>query len=418
MAEIKRALLLLQQARFDLAEQELRQVLIANPNDAQAHALLSICLLRKEDFATATEEAQVSIGLAPDWAYPHFCLSQVMQARNRLDEAEASAREAVHLEPEDADYWGQLSSVHMAQRRWKDALSAADEGLSHDPEDAECANLRTMALSQLGRGADAAKYVDETLAKHPENAYSHAAKGWALLHENKPKEALEHFRESLRLNPTLDFARSGMIEALKARNPIYRVMLGYFLWMGRLSSQVQWGVIVGLYFAQRILSSVAKNNPALAPFVRPLLILYVVFAMLTWFAMPLFNLLLRFNKYGKHALSRDQRMATNWFAACMALVAGGFGYAAWSGTDLAFLLGGFGLTMALPLVTIFSCDVGWPRNAMKLYAGGMAVFGLYIISACLTNDPRGENLIGPYVLVSFLATPLVANYFSTQTVRK
>jgi Flp pilus assembly protein TadD len=58
MAEIKRALLLLQQARFDLAEQELRQVLIANPNDAQAHALLSICLLRKEDFATATEEAQ------------------------------------------------------------------------------------------------------------------------------------------------------------------------------------------------------------------------------------------------------------------------------------------------------------------------------------------------------------------------
>jgi hypothetical protein len=82
------------------------------------------------------------------------------------------------------------------------------------------------------------------------------------------------------------------------------------------------------------------------------------------------------------------------------------------------LLGGFGLTMALPLVTIFSCDVGWPRNAMKLYAGGMAVFGLYIISTCLTDDPNGVKLIGPYVLASFLATPLVANYFSTQTVRK
>lgn len=415
---INRALLLFQQSRFDLAEQELRQVLLQNPNDPHAHALLSICLTRKEEFVEATTAAQVAIGLAPDWAYTHYCLANVLLARNRFDEAEKAAREAIELDPEDANYWAQLSTIQMGQRKWKDALAAAEEGLSHDAEHAECGNLRTMALAQLGRGGDAMEAVDETLARHPENAYSHAAKGWALLHQSKPKDALEHFRESLRLDPTLDFARAGMIEALKARNPIYRVMLGYFLWMSRLSSQVQWGVILGLYFAQRILSSLAKSNPALAPWVQPILILYLVFVMLTWFAMPLFNLLLRFNKYGKHALSRDQRSATNWFAICLAVAVGGFVYAAVWQSEIALLLGGFGLTMALPLTSVFSCDKGWPRNAMKLYVAGMAVMGLTIIGTCVAESDWGIKLIVPYVMLSFLATPLLANYLVTRTVRQ
>ena len=39
----------------------------------------------------------------------------------------------------------------------------------------------------------------------------------------------------------------------------------------------------------------------------PLLILFYAFIYLSWTAMPMFNLLLRFNRFGRHILTKDQR---------------------------------------------------------------------------------------------------------------
>ena len=56
----------------------------------------------------------------------------------------------------------------------------------------------------------------EALGRNPENAHTNANQGWSLLHGGQPGKALEHFREALRLDPDLEFARAGMVEALKA----------------------------------------------------------------------------------------------------------------------------------------------------------------------------------------------------------
>ena len=63
---LDRALLLLQQRRFDLAEQELRQVLATDPSYFPAHAWLSLTLLEMKRYAEAETEAEQAIHLAPD----------------------------------------------------------------------------------------------------------------------------------------------------------------------------------------------------------------------------------------------------------------------------------------------------------------------------------------------------------------
>ena len=114
--------------------------------------------------------------------------------------------------------------------------------------------------------------------------------------------ALEHFREALRLDPELDWARAGIVEAMKARHFIYRIFLKYLNWMSRLTSQVQWVILVGAYVAYRYGSHLASENPSAYSWLWPVLILYIAFALLTWFAAPLFNLLLRVNRFGRLAL--------------------------------------------------------------------------------------------------------------------
>jgi tetratricopeptide (TPR) repeat protein len=368
----QRACVLLDQSRHDLAERELRQALAADPDHAPAHALLSQCLLERDELADATEEAKAAIRLAPEWPFAHVALARVLAKRNYLRDALASAREALRLDPTDADHYALLAGIHLELREWPSALEAAEQGLQHDAEHIDCNNLRAMALTKLGRTAEAGATLAAALSRDPEDPFSHANQGWTSLHEHDTKKALEHFREALRLDPELDYAKAGLVEALKARNPIYGLMLRYFLFMGRLSGQAQWAIVIGAFLAQHFLGKLGEQHPQWKPFIQPLLIAYIAFAVMTWIAVPLFNLMLRLNRYGRYALSDDQRRGAN-LVGVVALPALVF-LVWWLVTDNAFAFFGtiyFGLLL-LPVAAIFNCEVFWPRWGMAAYTVTLA----------------------------------------------
>src|SRR5262249_32603614 len=276
-----------------------------------------------------------------------------------------------------------LASVELGRRRWAEALAAAERGLALDPEHAGCTNLRAMALVQLGRKEDAAQTLGSALAKDPENAVTHANQGWTLLHRGDHRGALAHFREALRLDPELEWARAGIVEALKARYLLYRVMLRFFLWMGRQSTVAQWVVILGFVFGRRILADLARSHPALAPFLFPVLALSFAFLLLTWIASPLFNLLLRLNRFGRLARSRDQRIASSWIGGCFLLAAVCFvSYLVRPAALNSFGMVYFGFLL-MPLAVTFGRARGTPRRLMAAYTGVLALLGLPGLSLVL-----------------------------------
>jgi tetratricopeptide (TPR) repeat protein len=400
-----------------MAAHELNRVLAETPHDARAHALLGLCLMRQDMLPEAQAEVDQAVGIAPDEPFSHYCRSIVLGHRNRLPEAETAAREALTLDSANADFYAQLAAVLFQQKKWQAALDASLEGLKFDAEHTSCTNLRIAALSKLGHQHEAIATADTALARDPDNEYAHANKGWALLHEGKPKEALEHFREALRLDPNYEYAQHGIVEALKARNFIYRWMLAYFLWMSRLSDRAKWGVILGGYFGARFLRNVARTSPQLEPWIAPILIAYFVFVLLTWFAVPLFNLLLRLNKFGRHALSKDQRISSNWFGLCLGTFVVGVIGTFVAENDFWFYLAGYGLGMALPLVTIYQLEQGWPRKMMTFYAIGMAVLGAATITTTALGLEIAQNLSIAFLLGIF-ASPWVANALASATVKR
>ena len=389
---LDRAQLLFQQSRPEMAEAELRQALSAEPHDAFAHALLALCLAQREKFDEANAEAHQAIHLQPDMAFAHYAHAHVLFDRYRFPDARAAIQEAIRLDPASADHFALLSNIEVQECHWRDALAAAERGLELDPEHVACTNLRAIAMVKLGRKAEAGATIDTALSKNPENSLTHANQGWTLLERGQPKKALEHFREALRLDPGNEWAQQGIVEALKARNIIYAMMLKYFLWMSRFSSRGQWLIILGGYFGNRILGSMAKSNPDLAPWLLPLQILYVTFALMTWVASPLFNLLLRVNRFGRLVLSREQTVASNWFGLCLlgALIC--LGAFALTGFNPAFLMPAmvFGLLL-LPVSAIFNCASGWPRRTMA---------ALTICLALLGFAAAANNFAGAYYLVS------------------
>jgi len=416
-SHLDRAVLLYQQSRYELAEKEVRQAMMDAPNDSHTHALLGLCLMRQDKLPEAQAETEQAIVLAPEESHPHYCRAVVLMHRKRFAEAEQSAREAVRLDPASADNYAQLGASLFQQKKWQAALEACLEGLQYDAEHADCSNLRSMTLTKLGRQEESLATVDQALARDPDDEMAHANKGWALLHDGKPRPALEHFREALRLDPNYEYAQLGIVEALKARNPIYRWMLAYFLWMARLGDRAKWGVILGGYFGFRVLRNVARNSPEWAPWIMPILVLYMIFVLLTWFSVPLFNLLLRINKFGRHALDRDQRTSSNWFGLCLLLSLSGIAIGLFTPYEDAFLLAFYGAGMAMPLTTIYSCEAGWPRKAMTILAVAMALVGTIGGVGMVVDLELGEPFFLAFIL-GFIATPWLANYLAGVTVQR
>jgi tetratricopeptide (TPR) repeat protein len=413
----QRALVLLEQRRYDLAEEELRRAIAAAPDDGYLHALLADCLCERGDYRAATAEAEQAIHLEPELPEGHAVLSRTLLRRNHFAEAERAIQEALRLEPLEPRYCAQLAAVHLERRDWEAGLAAAERGLESDPEHIACNNLRAMALVQLGRRDEAGLTMASTLARGPEVAFSHANQGWACLHDGRRQQALEHFREALRLDPTLDFARAGMVEAMKAKNFIYALFLRYFLFMGRLSGRAQWAIILGGYFGYRLLSGIAREQPDLAPWLTPFLLLYAVFALMTWIAAPLFNLLLRLDRHGRYALSRDEVVASNWIggliAAGLALLAG------WLATENELMMMGaiFCGLLLLPTSATFACQAGWPRRMMAVYTVALVGAGVGFFVLGLRGDPAAMTLL-LMVLWGSLLSGFVGNILAAQAPRQ
>ncbi len=406
---IERARILFRQSRWEPAEAELRKELASDPGAWDAHALLALCLAAQGRYDDATREGQEAIRLAPDRAFCHYALGLVYVERRRFREAEQCAHEAIRLEPDDPDHFDLLADVCFAQERWKDALEAAERGLKLDPEHGGCTNTRAMALVKLGRKREAGEALEGALGRNPEDALTHANEGWRQLELGKAETALAHFREALRLEPGHEWARQGIVEALKARSVIYSLVLRYFLWMAKLGGRARWAVILGGYFGAKLLQRLARANPDFAPFVWPILILYAVFCLLTWLATPLFNLILRLDRFGRLALSREETVASNWVGACLLVSLLSIALGAILGTR-PLLFTGLGIfALLIPLAATFECQAGWPRRAMGAYTALLAASGAAGLGFNLAGARSSAAIFLVLFLVGVMASAWIAN---------
>jgi tetratricopeptide (TPR) repeat protein len=370
-----RALLLYEQSRYDLAEKELRRQLAHKPEDVQAHALLALSLSEQDKAQEALQEAELAVHLGPDFAWAHYVLARVLHQQDQDKAAERAVNEALRLEPEAVNHWSLLSAIHIDRHDWAAALEAAERGLSFDPEHVGCANLRAMALIKLGRKQESDLAVGAALARDPENAVTHANQGWILLEAGDHQRAMEHFRQALRLEPTMDWARSGIVAAMKARNIVYRYLLQYFFWISRLDRRVQWGVIFGGFIAFRLIQGVARATPDIAPLAWVLIAAYLAFVYLTWSADTLFNLLLRLDRFGRLALSRNEMIASNLAGSTLLVGLLGLGWWAVAGSASGLSLALWGVIMVIPIGGAFR-RAGSGRLILIAFTVILALLGL------------------------------------------
>lgn len=411
VTHIKSAEFFLQQNRFDEAEASLKKALSKDPNDAYALALLANCMLAQKNTVKALELIERAFSFSPTNLFIIHTLARTYFFHQNIDKARWAIQEGLSIAPDQAIFYQLSSQVELYEENWQYALNAAEQGLELDPENVDLINLRAQALIKLNRKEEAAKTLDYALHKAPEDSWSHTNQGWISIERNEFDAAIEQFKEALRLDPNNGYAQSGLKEAIKAKNPIYRLVLKYFLWMGKLQEKGRWGVVIGAYLVYRIVLWLNKSFPELSILLVPIIIMYITFAFATWIGVPISNLFLRFHPLGKLALSRDERLGSNIIGAIALSALSFFTLSSITETfsDFFFWMFIFLGIMLIPVGGLFAVS---PKTKTRK---GLIVYtlALFAVGLVYTFFPGFESLLYIWAIGVF-AYQFVASYLISQ----
>lgn len=309
---LERGIQLFENGRYKQAISYFQTALSENVDDFTTKYYLANCLFQTDDLDNALNLTIELRNEQPNEASIYFLLSQIYLNKDNISEGEKNIDKAIELNPYEDNYFGQKSYISLSQKNFKEALHYANEGLKINAKSSFCLNARTTALTKLNRKSEAKSSIEFLLQDNPEDSHSHANVGWSCLEHNDTKKALTHFKEALIIDPNLEYAKSGMITAIKSKNKIYNLYLRYAFWMANKSDKNQWIFIIGLYIAYRI-SVKLLSATGLTYLAIPLIILYLLFALGSWIMDPLSNMVLLLDKYGKYLLDKNEKLSGQIF---------------------------------------------------------------------------------------------------------
>lgn len=309
LRQMSHADVLLSQGRFEQASNIIERLLATGYEGPDLMKMMAVAKAGLGDFAAAEELCKIILSRHPDDPFLFYLLATIRGTERNYTEALTLMDQAINMDPGNADFFAFKSNILLQTKDYEEALSCADIALDLDAENVDALNARSSALVSLGRKEEAYQTINKSLATDPNNASTHANVGWGMLHHGKSDEALVHFKEALKVNPMNEYAKGGMLEAMKAKFPIYKYFLMAMLWLSKMKGKNQWAFIIGGYVIYRILISIAKNNEGMQPFLIPLIAVIFLFFISTWIFSPLMDLYLLTNPYGRFTLSDDQKQS-------------------------------------------------------------------------------------------------------------
>ena len=416
--QIETALAYYDLRRYKEAEAALRRALMFEPGNARAHAWLAFALEAQSTTANpqperlheALREAKVAVASAPASILGYNALGWVSLALRRPDDALRAAAEILRIDPKSETGWELTSEGWIQKRDYSRALVAADAGLRTAPESLGLLTNRAQALILLDRMKEARQPLDAVLSLDPTRPSAHTLRGWLAIEQNDPVSALGFFRTALSLDPLSETARRGLLAALQARNPLYRLMVRYSLWASRFNNTESFIILSALASVNLILGGMARIFLPLYLIYLPWRMAYDFFVEFSWISDVLFVFVLRYSPTGRVILKKDEIAASNLFALSLLyfLVNLALGLLFW---QWGYLGGMFlGLAMLLPAAVVYRMreKTRTRRVIIAVLVGLMGVFGLFA-QGLLFVSPLWAIVPGFFFALGRLSLPWIAN---------
>jgi tetratricopeptide (TPR) repeat protein len=193
--------LLNEAARYQEAEEELKNCIKLEPAGIEARDELGKALLRQNKYEAALEIFEEIIKLNPD-EYTAWCSRANLCSRlKRWEDTVSSYNEAIRLKPDNCKNYYNLAAALEECGSGDLAIEAYKNAIKVNPDFTEAYNNLGIALSIAGRQQEAQDVYEEGIKLNPQDFSLFFNMGMNLFETGRYMEAVAAYRNALDINP-------------------------------------------------------------------------------------------------------------------------------------------------------------------------------------------------------------------------
>jgi FkbM family methyltransferase len=187
-----------------------RQLLLAEPNNAQAWYLLGAACAQLGQLDEARSSLRQATGVNPRHAEAHNHLGVVLAQQASLDDAINSFRRALELKPDSLEVLNNLGLALLRQDKPDESIAIFQRALEIKPDDVKARHNLHRALREQGHFEELLTSQRHAVGQQPESAQAHNDLGLTLYEQGKLDEAAAAFRQALTVKPDLAEAHNNL----------------------------------------------------------------------------------------------------------------------------------------------------------------------------------------------------------------
>ncbi len=193
-----------QAGRLQEAEQIYRQILSADPNNADANHFLGIIAHQIGKNDIALQYFKKAIQAKPDNPEPYSNLGNALRELGRLKESVASCRKSISIKPDFAEAHCNLGCALIELGRMDEAIASYHKAISIKPDFAAAQHNLGNALKKSGQLDEAIASYHKAISIRPDFAEAHNNLGNALKYSGRLDDAIASYNKAISIKP--DFA--------------------------------------------------------------------------------------------------------------------------------------------------------------------------------------------------------------------
>jgi tetratricopeptide (TPR) repeat protein len=197
------------------AEELARQVIAAEPDNAEAVHLLGLITHQSGRLAEAIEHMRRATVLQPEVALYQANLGEMYRMAGHVDEAIAAGRRALDIDPDNPGAHSNLGIALFDHGKFEEALAHYRRAIALQPEFAQAHSNHGNALQRLKRFAEAEPSYRRAVELQPGFADGWNNLGTCLREMGRLTEADDAYRKALELQPNNPHFLDNLALALK-----------------------------------------------------------------------------------------------------------------------------------------------------------------------------------------------------------
>ncbi|MBM7560070.1 tetratricopeptide repeat protein [Marinitoga litoralis] len=168
-----RSLLLKKSEQEELAELELKESIVKNPNFYLGHFELGNLMFERKLYDEALEAYNNALELNPEFVIPHLKIADIYIENGLFSEAIEELNEILKKDPNFSAAYVRLGILFNQLQRYEDAMYIQEKGLSKDPENYELLYNIAFTYSKLGNHIEATKKLEKAAKLYEKDVILH-----------------------------------------------------------------------------------------------------------------------------------------------------------------------------------------------------------------------------------------------------